>query len=275
MKFKLLSFRASREISQWEGVSSSLRSIGMTKTLNHDYREKGNVFFYILIAVALFAALSYAVSRNNTGSTDIFTEEQAKLAAQEIIEYGNTVANAVQKLRLRGCKVEASHLQGATVNLGLIAINFGNDINQRVDNTPIHMEEDFTATPSDGSCSVFNSNGGNINAFTHTNVTPATLTGAVFKSGHGSVANRDLIGIGTDGIKDLTWHISDINRDACIKINDLVGVTNPGGVPPLETSSAILGDEAVELVGKTSFCYYRDFGSVNKRHFFHQLLFAF
>ena len=99
--------------------------------------EQGNVFFYILIAVALFAALSYAVSRNNTGSTDIFTDEQAKLAAQEIIEYGNTVANAVQKLRLRGCSDTE--------------ISFENDI--------IDGYENGTNT----SCQVFHVDGGDIN----------------------------------------------------------------------------------------------------------------
>ena len=47
--------------------------------------EAGNIFFFILLAIALFAALSYAVSSNRGGSTNIFTEEQSKLAAQEII----------------------------------------------------------------------------------------------------------------------------------------------------------------------------------------------
>lgn len=106
---------------------------------NHNNQE-GSIFFYILIAVALFAALSYAVSRNNDGSTNVFTEEQAKIAAQEIIEYGNTVATAVQKLRLRGCSDTE--------------ISFENDIVSGYTNA---------SSPSDKSCHVFDVNGGNIN----------------------------------------------------------------------------------------------------------------
>ncbi len=65
--------------------------------------EKGNVFFYILLAIALFAALSYALSKGGRSSSSTLTNEQARIAAQEIIDYGNDIANAVQKLRLRGC----------------------------------------------------------------------------------------------------------------------------------------------------------------------------
>ena len=65
--------------------------------------QSGSAFLYIIIAIALLAALSVAVSRGNRGSTSTMSDQQAKLAAQEIIDYGNTVAAAVQKLRLRGC----------------------------------------------------------------------------------------------------------------------------------------------------------------------------
>ena len=69
----------------------------------HYPSERGNALLYILIAVALIAALSYVVSRGQRGNTSTLTDQQARLAAQEIIDYGNDLANAVQKLRLRGC----------------------------------------------------------------------------------------------------------------------------------------------------------------------------
>lgn len=105
--------------------------------MRYSHSERGAVFIYILMAVALFAALSYAVSRGNRGGSSALTDEQAKLAAQEIIEYGNTVANAVQKLRLRGCsdtEISFEH-NGAFVNGG---------------------------APGDNSCHVFNLNGGGL-----------------------------------------------------------------------------------------------------------------
>ncbi len=64
--------------------------------------QSGNVLFYILIAVAMLAALSFAVSQGNRGGTQGLNEDRAKLYAGEIIEYANTVANAVAQIKLRG-----------------------------------------------------------------------------------------------------------------------------------------------------------------------------
>lgn len=66
--------------------------------------ESGNVLFYILIAVALLAALSFAVAQSGRGSIAQMNEEKSKLLANEIMEYGDIIANAVAQLRLRGCK---------------------------------------------------------------------------------------------------------------------------------------------------------------------------
>ena len=61
--------------------------------------EKGNVLFLILIAVVLFAALSYAVSQSNQTSGDISSEE-AELAAAEIINYFAAIQGEAQRLNL-------------------------------------------------------------------------------------------------------------------------------------------------------------------------------
>ena len=64
--------------------------------------QRGSVFFYIFIAIVLIAALTYSVSNNSRTNTSILTDQQAKIAAQNIIEQGETVSNTVQKLLLRG-----------------------------------------------------------------------------------------------------------------------------------------------------------------------------
>jgi hypothetical protein len=64
--------------------------------------ERGNVIFYVLIAVALLAALSFAVARSTRGSINQVTEERSKMIANEIIQYANTFGNAVAQIRLRG-----------------------------------------------------------------------------------------------------------------------------------------------------------------------------
>lgn len=70
--------------------------------------QSGNVLFYILIAVALLAALTFAVAQSGRGSGQQINDERARLIASEMIEYSNTVSAAVAQLRLRG--VEESEL---------------------------------------------------------------------------------------------------------------------------------------------------------------------
>jgi hypothetical protein len=66
--------------------------------------ERGNVMFYILIAVALLAALIFAVAQSGRGNIQQVSEEKARLFATEIIQYTGTMANGVAQLRLRGVR---------------------------------------------------------------------------------------------------------------------------------------------------------------------------
>ena len=102
--------------------------------------ERGSVLIYIFIAVALLGALYYSFSKQ-TESTSSISDQAASLAATEIIEYGQTVVDAVQKLQLRGCDYTEISFEG--INTAISHVN-GN-------------------SPSDNSCHVFYLNGGGIN----------------------------------------------------------------------------------------------------------------
>lgn len=162
---------------------------------NEQY-ERGSVFFYILLAIMLFAALSYAVSNDRDNSTDIFTEEQAKIAAQEIVEYGNTVANAVQKLRIRGCTETQ--------------INFANSV---------IAGYSTVGAPPDGSCDVFDVNGGNINAPIFGNNTyasnPPSINPVSFNG------DNQVINVGS-AEAELVAFVSDIRQPICESINNIL-----------------------------------------------------
>ncbi len=67
--------------------------------------EYGSIMIYILIAVGLLAALSFAVSQSGRGSGGTVGAERQRLLATEILEYGEIISNTVAQLRLRGVPV--------------------------------------------------------------------------------------------------------------------------------------------------------------------------
>jgi len=77
-----------------------LRALSLRSRKN----ESGNVFMFILIGVALFAALGYSVAkgfRSDTSST--LTKKQVELAADDILTYAQKVSRTVDRLRRNGC----------------------------------------------------------------------------------------------------------------------------------------------------------------------------
>ena len=68
--------------------------------------QSGNVIYYVLIAVALLAALSYVVAQSGRGGFSSITKDRAGLIASEILDYSNMIETAMGQLRLRGCGLE-------------------------------------------------------------------------------------------------------------------------------------------------------------------------
>ena len=66
-------------------------------------KQTGSAIIWILIAVALFAALGYAFNSTSRTSTSILSDAEADAYATQIIAYGNEVKAAVKRLQLRGC----------------------------------------------------------------------------------------------------------------------------------------------------------------------------
>lgn len=103
--------------------------------------QGGNVLFLILIAVALFAALSYAITQSSrSGGSNGISPEKARLAASEIVQYAGQIEQAIMRMRL---------------------------INRCLD-TQISFENPFvsgytnTNAPSDKRCHVFDVQGGGV-----------------------------------------------------------------------------------------------------------------
>jgi len=96
-------------------------------------RQSGNALFLILIAVALFAALSYAVTNSSRDGSGI-DRENAEIAASQIMQTMANVKTAVDRLVLSGCQKVQISFEGVEL--------------------PSNASDPHTNTPTDGSCKV-------------------------------------------------------------------------------------------------------------------------
>lgn len=64
--------------------------------------EQGNVLFLILIAVVLFAALSYAVTRSNNNSSGSVDNEKGKILAAQLIQYPGGLRTTIIRMTING-----------------------------------------------------------------------------------------------------------------------------------------------------------------------------
>ena len=205
--------------------------------------ESGNLIFYILLTIALMAALSIAVSRGWRGSFDSLSADRQKLLATQIINDGDTLSKAVTQLRLRG--VQFSQLRFASPDL---AGGYGV----------------YNAAPDN---EVFNPAGGGVNYRqppVDAMVAPAdyifTAANGIEESGTTCTAA---------GCSDLIAVAGPLKREICIEINKLLDVdpneTTPPSMAHLEIAmlfagsasySATIGGgpSSVLLKGKTAGC---------------------
>lgn len=70
------------------------------KTMPDPRSQRGNILFLILLAVVLFAALSYAVTQSMRGGGNNANKESASANVSEIVQYLTGVRASIQRMRL-------------------------------------------------------------------------------------------------------------------------------------------------------------------------------
>lgn len=198
------------------------------------WKERGNVLFLILIAVALFAALSYAVTQSTRSGGGDASGETALIGSAQITQYPASVRTSLVRM-----------------------IIGGSDVRQLQFNAPA----DFGNCTQDGaglnSLCVFHPDGGGA---TFVESPPDIMaTGA---NGTWSINGENeinLVGTSTagdtvgDATADVIAFLSDITSTICQKINDELGIT---GNIPTETgivfSSATMVSNAAGPAGEAS-----------------------
>lgn len=68
--------------------------------------ERGNALFLILIAVVLFAALSYAVTKSEGGNTNNAAKDKLSIEVSRRLNELNLATSVFTRLRLRGCTLD-------------------------------------------------------------------------------------------------------------------------------------------------------------------------
>lgn len=182
-----------------------------------DQAQAGNALFYILMAIALLAALSFAIAQSGRNSIQSLTGEQASLYATEVIEYANTVTQAVTQIRLRGYDEDEISFENSNVT-GYTNPNCSED-----------------------GCKIFHLSGGGV----HWSVPSVGVNDGSDWLFTGQTCVQE-VGIGETGscnsagtqVDELIMFLPNVNVGVCIALNEKLGIDNPGGVPPQESSNA-------------------------------------
>lgn len=165
--------------------------------------QRGNVLFLILIAVALFAALSYAVTKSTSGGGSGADSEKANLIASELLQYASSLSVAINRMKMiNGCDISQISFE----NSEIAGYNFS----------------------TSDSCKVFHADGGGL---THKGFDAVLESSGVVVYSNGN----NLAGTST---ADLILLIIDLPLAVCKAINSGLGApTLSSGMPVIETGS--------------------------------------
>ena len=141
-------------------------------------RQSGNVLFLILIAVALFAALTYTVTRSTRSSGDgQIPAEKAGIAASAVLEYTASLRAAITRVRAGNACTDTQ-------------INFYNKVHWYNYTNP--------SAPASKKCDIFDPKGGNMVYIPPEKLLKVTADVPVSSIVEHFIGNTDIPQIGTN-----------------------------------------------------------------------------
>lgn len=202
----------------------------------------GNVLFLILIAVALFAALSYAVTQSSRSGGDA-NREKLRAAASEIIQYGTAMEQAVSRMRLINRTSDAQ-------------LSFENDVWKAADGSVLYPAG-YNASSRGPVDRLFHPEGGGMVAMAFDRKPfMANANGAVTLPARGHMQPQTVYfeDVGS-AASDIAIRVMWLDEDLCTAINDILKIDNPGGKPPhANGTDGIMTNETPGLRGRYNFC---------------------
>lgn len=181
---------------------------------------RGNILFLILLAIVLFAALSYAVTSSMRGGGRDAGSENAELGAAQILQWFTAVDNAVMRMELSGIKYEDMSFVYDGKYYG------GNPLNNYMNNTRCTSD----------TCRIFKPDGGGVappDFLKYGTKDPTGASGSSLSPGGAVLLMAQWPGAGTD-LNDVTVFLYYISIDVCTAIrNKLSQSITPvvGGTP--------------------------------------------
>jgi hypothetical protein len=169
-------------------------------------KDNGNVLFLILIAVALFAALSYAITQSSRGGGNA-SDDKYQLHASEFLQYASSIRSSIQRLQIiNGCDITE--------------ISFYNDVISAF----LQTRTSNTNSPLDFSCNIFHTNGADltvIDPYPHNIEISTEPTSSVNRS-YLFTDRGQVRGIGVDYDNEVFMVIRGVKREFCEAFNKLV-----------------------------------------------------
>lgn len=204
--------------------------------------SKGNALFIVLITVALFAALSYAVSSTFRGGTSTITDEQARISAGELLRSMQSIKEGYQYLwTQKNCPMD--------------------EISFKREGKEISTEDyDADSPTGDFTCHIFHPEGAGVaypeNLEQYQNKAMAVAAGNEAHLGKfhfvyaRNASTHTVENVGTDD-PDHMIHLNFVNDNICMALNRLLeyGFTS---IPVDEAPT--IGDDNPDLAGKTAAC---------------------
>ena len=216
--------------------------------------QNGNALFFILIAIFLLGALTVLLNRGSQQTEETGASERVSVEVSKLIRYTSSIATAVQRMRSQG--VSESD------------ISFANDIYVDCVGTPV-QDVGHNANCTKPECEIFDVRGGGLKPLPVPDSLYDPIACGSYPRGMMTTNVKIVEDIGTTA-SDLVLEIFEVSREACIIINKISGIENPGGEPPEDAegvycifngdygcATSTLGDDAPEVAGKKNFCTKR------------------
>tara|TARA_B100000686_G_scaffold324321_2_gene379880 strand:- start:3404 stop:4216 length:813 start_codon:yes stop_codon:yes gene_type:complete len=195
-------------------------------------KNDGNALFLILIAVALFAALSYAVTNSGRGGGGI-DRETAEIHAAEILNYIAIVEAEARKLNI---------INGVPI----YNINFGNDNSHTSQATGTGTGEignvyndNPNCTAPRSECSVFQERGGQVTsrAFYDAAGIPIGDSNGHIVPGEFRVFNNFVEDVGSNSAPEILFALGGIDQAVCNALNRKFGLPAVESQPAMATNT--------------------------------------